>query len=294
MPERVPKNVIIAAAVLAVPALAYFAYSRPWYFTSQTDMAGLIFLEFLLVALWMYRRVFFPAVLTTFLLAGINLPVGRGWTAARWIVLGMGALGGSVLMLKDRRHDFGLFHLVAFFSVLTGLISAAVSLYPNVALLKVSSILLLFLYAATGARIAVFGRENSFFHGLLLGCEIFVGANAIFYAVGIQAMGNPNSLGAVMGVVGAPILLWGVLLGGKPRVFQRKLILYAACLALAFISHARAGIAAAFVSSAILCLVIRRYKLFIQGLTVLAIVLSATALFFPQAISSLTTSVVYK
>jgi len=85
-----------------------------------------------------------------------------------------------------------------------------------------------------------------------------------------------------------------VLLGGKPRVFQRRLILYAACLALAFISHARAGIAAAFVSSAILCLVIRRYKLFIQGLTVLAIVLSATALFLPQAISSLTTSVVYK
>ena len=24
-------------------------------------------------------------------------------------------------------------------------------------------------------------------------------------------MGNPNSLGAVMGVVGAPILLWGIL-----------------------------------------------------------------------------------
>jgi len=294
MPERVPKNVIIGAAVLAVPALAYLAYSRPWYFTNQTYMAGLIFLEFLLLALWMYRRAFFPLVLASFLLAGINLPVGSGWTAARWVVLGIGALAGSVLMLKDHRHDFGLFHLVAFFSVLTGLVSAAVSSYPDVALLKTLSILLLFVYAATGARLAVVGRESSFFPGLLLGCEIFVGANALFYAVGIAAMGNPNSLGAVMGIVGAPILLWGVLLGGKPTVVQRRLILYGLCMVLIFISHARAGIAAAFVSSAVLCLVIRRYKLLIQGVTVLAVVLSATALLRPQAISSFTTSVLYK
>ncbi len=294
MTERIPKIVVIAAAVLAVLALAYMAYSRPWYFTSQSDMAALIFLEFLLAAVWMYRRVFFAVVLGSFLLAGVNLPVGSGWNAARWVVLGVGALVGVILMARDRLHDFGLFHLVAFFAVLTGLTSAAVSQYPSVALLKVLSILLLFVYAATGARIAAIGRENSFFNGLLVGCEIFIGANAVFYGLGIQAMGNPNSLGAITGIIGAPILLWGVLQGGNKAVFRRRLLLYGICIYLAFLSHARAGIAAALLSSAILCVVMRKYKLLIEGVTVLVIVLAATALFRPQAISYMTSSVVYK
>ena len=113
MTERIPRSVLIAAAVLAVPALVYAAYSRPWYFTSQTYLAGLIFLELLLAAIWMYRRVFFPVVLITFLLAGVNLPVGRGWIAARWVVLGAGALVGLLLVLKDRMQNFGLFQRLA-------------------------------------------------------------------------------------------------------------------------------------------------------------------------------------
>jgi O-antigen ligase len=294
MTERIPRSVFIAAGLLAVSALGYAAYSRPWYFTSQTYLSGLIFLEFLLAAVWMYRRVFFPVVLVTFLFAGINLPVGRGWVAARWVVLGVGALVGLLLVLKDRMHDFGFFHLVAFFTVLTGLISAAVSQYPQVALLKMLSILLLFVYAATGARVAAIGRETIFFNGLLIGCEIFVGANAGLYALGVQAMGNPNSLGAVMGVVGAPILMWGVLVGGEPSVHRRRLLLYAICIGLVFMSRARAGIAAALLSSAVLCVASRRYKLLIEGTTVLVIVLAAVALFRPEAVSSLTSSVIYK
>ena len=199
-----------------------------------------------------------------------------------------------LLVLKDRTHDFGFFHLVAFFTVLTGLISAAVSLYPDVALFKVLSILLLFVYAATGARVAAIGRETNFFSGLLVGCEILVGANAAFYAVGIQAMGNPNSLGAVMGVVGAPVLLWGVLLGGEPAVCRRRMFLYMVCIYLAFFSHARAGMAAALLSSAVLCVAARKYKLLIEGTVVLVIVLAATALVRPEAVSSFTSSVVYK
>ena len=118
-------------------------HACPWYFTSQIYISGLIFLELLLAAVWLYRRVFFALVLISFLFAGINLPVGSGWTAARWVVLAVGALVGTVLMLKDRRHDFGFFHLVAFFTVLAVLISAAVSQHPNVALLKVFSIFLI-------------------------------------------------------------------------------------------------------------------------------------------------------
>lgn len=294
MTERIPRSVFVTATLLGLSALLYAAYSRPWYFTSQTYLSGLIFLELLLASLWFYRRVFFALVLISFLFAGINLPVGGGWTAARWAVLAVGAMVGILLVVKDRGHHFGLFHIIALFVVLTGLISAAVSQHPDVALLKVFSMLLLFAYAATGARVAVSGRETNFFNGLLIGCEIFVTVNAAFYAIGVEVMGNPNSLGAVMGVVGAPILLWGVLLGGQPSVYRRRLLLYVICVYLAFVSHARAGIGAGLLSSAILCFAARRYKLLIQGATVLVIVLAATALFRPSAISSLTSSVVYK
>lgn len=292
--ERLPKSVLVGGAILAAVVLAYAAVSRPGYFTSQTYLGGLVLLEFLVAALWLYRRVFFPVVIVAFLLAGLDLPVGTVWTAARWVFLAVGAFGGLFIILKERGHRFGLFHAVAFFAVLMALVSAAVSRYPGVALLKVLSLFLLFLYGATGARLAAAGRENRFFNGLLLGCEIFVGANAVLYAVGIDAMGNPNSLGAVMGVACAPILLWGILLGGERFALRRRGVLYVACMSLAFISHARAGLAAALLSSALLCLALRKYKLAIEGSIVILILVAATAMFRPEAVSSLFTSVVYK
>lgn len=298
MTERIPKSVLVGGAVLAPFFLAYLAYSRPGYFTSQTYIGGLLLLEFLVAAIWMYRLVFFPVVLMAFLFAGTGLSVGGGWTAARWLILGLGALVGCVIMLKDRSHHFGLFHGFALFAVLAALVSAAVSRYPSFALLKALSLLLLFVYGGTGARLAVAGRENRFFAGLLTGCEVFVGAMAVFYLLGREVMGNPNSLGAVMGVVGAPILLWGVLLDEKPSVHYRRLGLYAVCMYLVYHSHARAGIAAALVSCGLLCLALRKYKLLVQGLVLILILIGTAAIFDPEAfsqtVSSVTSSVVYK
>ncbi|HEV2397061.1 MAG TPA: O-antigen ligase family protein [Candidatus Sulfotelmatobacter sp.] len=247
-----------------------------------------------MAALCLYRRVFFPVVIVAFLLAGVDLPVGTVWTSARWLFLGIGAAGGCFIMLKERHHHFGLFQSIATFVVLTSLISAAVSSYPKVALLKVLSLFLLFLYAATGARVAVAGRESRFFSGLLLGCEIFVGLMALLYFVGIEAMGNPNSLGEVMGIAGAPILLWGALLGGPSAVNRRRWILYLISLYLTFHSHARAGEAAAFVSSFFLCFALRRYKLIIQGLVALSILIAAGAIYRPEALDSLMNATLYK
>ena len=133
----------------------------------------------------MYRKVFFPLILVAFLFAGLNLPVGTFWSVLRWVFLAVGALAGTVLTLRDRRHHFGLFHIVAMFATLSAVASAAVSQFPQVALLKALSLLLLFLYGSTGARLAVTGRESQFFTGLLLGCEVFIGAIAGFQAIGI-------------------------------------------------------------------------------------------------------------
>lgn len=294
MTERIPKTALLAVAISAPLFLAYIAYSRPSYFTDQTYLGGMILMEFLVAAVWMYRRVFFTVIIVSFLLAGANLPVGTMWTAARWLFLAVGGTFGLLIVLKERRYHFGLFHVMAVFAVLTALLSATVSRYPNVALLKVLSFFLLFMYAGTGARVAVKGREHAFFPRLLLGCEIFVGINAAFYGVGIEAMGNPNSLGAVMGVVGAPLLLWGMLVAEDRTLRYRRAAFFAIAMFLGFISHSRAGLAAAFVSCGLLCLAMRQYKLFIKGLIVITIVLAATAIFRAEFIASTTSSILFK
>jgi O-antigen ligase len=292
------KGGLIVGAFLAAIGLAYFAYTRPGYFTSQTYIAGLIFLEGMAAAVWFYRRAFFPVVIVTFLLAGVELPVGAGWNMARWIVLAIGAMVGATIMLRERRYHFGMFHVLAFFAVLAALMSSAVSRFGGVSSLKVLSLLLLFVYAATGARLAVANRESRFFSGLLLGCEIFVAAVGAFYFMGREVMGNPNSLGAVMGVVAAPVLLWGTLLDEDSFTHRRRLLFFAIAMYMTFSSHARAGILAALVSCAVLCIALRKYRLLIQGIGILAIVVATSAIVQPEAfsamISSFTSTIVYK
>jgi O-antigen ligase len=295
MIERVPKSIFVVGASLAVLMLAYVAYSRPWYFTSQMYLGGLLFLEVLIAVVWMYRRFFFPVLVLTFLFAGVNLPGGGGvWTAARWVVLSVGALVGVLMVLREGRIQFRSFHLLAFFAVLSLLVSVTVSRNSTFTLLKVLSVLLVFVYGGTGARIAATGREDRFFRGLLIGCEVFVGANGLFYGLGIQAMGNPNSLGAVMGVMGAPILLWGVFLARKRSVQLRRLILYAICVYLTFASQARAGILAALLCSALLCFALRKYTLIIEGAVVLVILMSGISIYRPESFPHFFSSIVYK
>jgi len=296
--DRISKGVLFGAAVvLALPFLAFIAYSRPGYFNSN-NVGGLVLLEGMLAAICLYRRVFFPLVILSFLLAGSNLPVGGMWMGVRWAALAVGAGVGTFVMLKERRHPFTRFHAFAMFAVFAAIVSAAVSRYQSIASLKALSLFLLFLYAGTGARLAVTGREDRFFRGLLTGCEIFVGFMSAFYAVGIEAMGNPNSLGAVMGVVAVPILLWGSLLEVGSFAQRRRQVLYILAMYLTFHSHSRAGLAAAFLSSAVLCVALRQYKLLGRGIVILIIIVTSSAIFNPDAfsgtISSLTSNVVYK
>ena len=298
MTERLPKIVLISAAVLCSLLLPYAAFAWPGYFANVNYLGGLVFLELIVAAVWMYRSVFFPIVVVSFLFAGLNLPVGQFWTAGRWAVLGVGGFVGLVMMLKDRRYHFGFFHALAVFAVLAAATSAAVSRYSGVSALKVLSLSSLFLYAGTGARLAVEGRENRFFPGLIMGCEIFVGVMGLASLSGIEVLGNPNSLGAVMGVVGAPLLFWGILVAEKPFIRRRRLILYFLCVYLVFASHARAGMIAAVVSCGFLCVALRKYKMLAQGLVILSILVAVYAIVrpeaFSQAMSSFTAKVVFK
>ena len=78
--------------------------------------------------------------------------------------------------------------MLGLLAVLGALASAGASRYSSVSFLKVLSLLLLFLYGATGARLAVTDRENRFFSGLLIGCEIFVAVIAALYLSGIEVL----------------------------------------------------------------------------------------------------------
>jgi O-antigen ligase len=291
-------NLLLAGAAMLVFLLLYVGYRRPGYFASSTYLGGLIFLEGLLGAIWFYRSVFFPLVTVAFLFAGMNLPLGGVWTSARWLVLGAGALVGCFIMLKEHRARFHWFHLLALTTGLAALVSAVVSRYPGFALLKAFSLVLLFFYAACGVRLAVIGRENRFFNGLLIGCEIFVGGIAVLYALGIQAMGNPNSLGAVMGVVGVPLLLWGSLLEENVFLHKRRQFLCLVAMYLTLHSHSRSGLLAAFISCGLLCLALRRYRLFALGTMAVLVLVSSSAIFdhdaFSRVVSSTTEQVLYK
>jgi O-antigen ligase len=284
----------------------YVSIFRPGYLTSTYFLGALIFLQILLAAMWNYRQRFFPLLLVVFFWAGTGLPLNGVWTSGRWFVLVAGAIAGYVIFMKDRHHNFGTFHLVALFCALAALVSAVVSAYPQVASLKALSLLLLFLYGASGARLAIVGRKERFFPGLLLSVEILVYLTAVAYFVlGLAVYGNPNSLGAVMGVVAAPSLLWAIFTSEGIPQRRRRTFAFMLSLFLLFFSQARAGMVAAAGSCFLACLVLRRYKLLVQG-SAIALVLAILAITvtpaqpdqidmpFRQADSSLASLFLYK
>jgi O-antigen ligase len=277
---------------------AYAAVFHTEYFSSSDELAVLLFLQILLAAIWKYRSRFFPLLLAVFLWAGMRLPLNAAWTSGRWIVLALGAFAGLVVYARDQRHYFATFHLVAFFCVVAALVSAAVSGYPSLAFLKAMSLLLLFLYGSSGARLAVIGREESFFPELLLGCELLIYISAITYLLfQFEVFGNPNSLGAVMGVAGAPVLLWGVLVSERPATRWRRTFAFALALLLLFSSYARAGIVAAVASCVLICVALRRYGLVLRGLGFALLIATFVAAVVPlhqQSAGSLTSVFVYK
>jgi len=279
----------------------YVAFFRPGYFCDPRFLGGLVFLQLLVGILLKYRVVFFPALLVVFLLAGTGMPGHDVWTSTRWMILAAGALVGFALWLRNHHLPIGVFHVVAFGCVLTALVSAMVSAYPAVALLKGASLLLLFLYGAAGARLALSGREEKFLAGLLLGCEILVYVTAIAYFVlRVELFGNRNSLGVVMGVIAMPFLLWGLLISESRSMRGRRLAALLLCQVLLLCSYERAGIVAALISSTLLCLGLRRYRLFLTGIALVSLAAPMVMAFVPLPAAnqsddgSLTTRFVYK
>lgn len=266
MNNRFSKFIVPGAILVAGLMAAYLAVYSPGYLSSAYYLGGLIFLQVLLAVVWKYEQRFFPFLVVVFLWAGMSIPLSGVWTAGRWAVLTVGALAGSALYMRSANPRFSSFHLLATFSVLAALVSAAASSFPELSFLKAMSLLLLFLYASTGARLALRGQEEKFFPRLLWFVEIVVYVSAVAYLVLHRPIyGNPNSLGAVMGVVAVPLLFWGVLTAEGQTKYRRMVFALLLSVGLLFFSQARAGILAAVVACVLTCVALRRYRLLIQG-----------------------------
>jgi len=272
------RTLIVVSIVLCLITFSV-ALLQPSYLGEYFYLGALIFIEVMLVALWGFAKRFFPVLVGVFLWAGIDVPLKEVWTSRRWFVLAIAAIAGFAIYIRDRRHSFSGIHLTALVCVLSAVVSALVSSYPQTAVLKALSLFLLFTYAATGARLAVAGREGKFFYGLLFGCEFIIWAGSMSYFVFRHPLfGNPNSLGAIVGVVALPLLLWGIFVTQETRLFRRRSFSFVLAVLLLFASYSRAAIFAATIASAVLCICLGRYRLLIQGagVALLAALLIAT------------------
>jgi hypothetical protein len=214
-----------AGLALGLSLLLYFFYSYLSYFGDVSFLGGILLLEIIIASLWKYDQRFFILLIIAFVWAGMDIPLEGAWTGGRWLVLSVGAVVGYIVWERKPPRPFRSMHLVAFFCICTAFVSATVSPFTQMASFKALSLLLLFLYCVSGARLAVIGREERFFQGLLLGSEIAVYVTAAcYFGLGQNIWGNPNSLGAAMSIGLFPVLLWGWLIGEGPTLRFRRLV----------------------------------------------------------------------
>jgi O-antigen ligase len=268
------------------------------YLADSSALGFLIFAEIVLWAIWGYRQRYFPFLMLIFLLAGTAVPTLEFWQTIRWPVLGIGALVGVITYMREPVHQLDKFHLMAFFSVTAAFVSSFSSSYPTDSRFKVLSLLLLFLYGASGMRVAVQGKEESFFLGLLKIAEALTYfCGFCYFALGYKFFGNPNSLGATMGVVVVPTLLWGVLTSKSASGHTRYLIALLLSVLLLLTSYARAGMLAACVSSVLMCVGLRRYRVLVL-LAAVSVAIAVTMEYEGATVSnhpqSLSSTFIYK
>jgi O-antigen ligase len=276
----------LVAIGLGVSLALWFVYYHLQSFGDISFLGGIVLLEIIVASLWKYEQRFFVLLIVTFIWAGVDLPLRGSWSAGRWVVLFSGAVVGFVIWTRNLRRPFGSLHLIAFFCVCAAFVSATVSQYVRMASLKASSLGLLFLYCASGARIAFLGRERRFFNGLLWGTEIAVYVTTFYYfALGQELWGNPNSLGAAMSIGVFPVLLWGWVTADGVGVKFRRLVALLLCVFLVHYSMARAAMVSIALVTLIFCFCLRQYKLLVKVTALTLLLIAGTGMVAPQLLS---------
>jgi O-antigen ligase len=275
-----------AGIVLGLSLALYFLYSHLYYFGNVSFLGGILLLEVIIASLWKYDQRFFVLLMITFVWAGIHVPLQGAGTVGRWVVLSAGAVVGYIIWAKNPRGPFGSLHLIAFFCICAAFVSATVSPWIQMASFKALSLFLLFLYCASGARLAVLGREKRFFHGLLWGSEMAVYITVICYFVlGQSIWGNPNSLGAAMSIGVFPTLLWGWLTSEGPTVRFRRLAALLLCTYLVHFSMARAGMIAVALVTLVFCFCLHQYRLLVKLVALVLFLVALAGMWNPETLN---------
>jgi O-antigen ligase len=288
-----------AGIVLGLGLVFYLTYYHLQYFRDVSLLGGILLLEIIVASLWNYGQRFFLLLVITFVWAGMHVPLQSAWTGGRWVVLSAGAVAGFIVWTKNPRRPFGSLHLIAFFCVSAAFVSATVSPFIQMASFKALSLFLLFLYCVAGARLAVLGREDRFFRGLLWGSEIAVYATAICYlGLGQSIWGNPNSLGAVMSIGLFPVLLWGWLTSVGPAVRFRRLTALLLSTYLVQFSMARAAMVSLVVVTLVFCACLHQYKLLVKAAALVLFLVAVAGMLDPaslnKSLGDLKDAVLYK
>ena len=288
-------------AGFAIGALlfSYAILSHLSYFGSISFLGAVLLIEIVIACLWKYDQRFFILLMIAFLWAGMHVPLQGAWTGGRWFVLTVGAAIGYIIWMRSPRSSFRTIHLLAFFCVGAAFVSATVSSYVQMASFKALSLCLLFLYCTSGARLAAIGREERFFRGLILACEIAVYVTAICYlGLGQPIWGNPNSLGAAMSIGVFPVLLWAWFNSDGPSMRFRRLVSLLLCAYLIIFSLARAGIVTMALVTIVFCLCLHQYKVLAKITALVFVMIAATGMLAPQILSrsmdTLKDTVLYK
>jgi O-antigen ligase len=292
--------IILALGVLAILALFFLVERRPRLFANTEYLGGILAFQIAMISVSHYEETFFPLLMGAFLWAGSMLPFYGAGMSLRWLFLGVGALAGFVIWIKTpKAHHFKAFHLVALFCVVSALVSALVSEVPKTALLKVVSLFLLFLYASSGARLAIAGRERKFLSGLVLACEVLVyGSAACEFLLGFGVFGNPNALGAIIGVAVVPVLLWAAIIAETRGLRQRRFLALAICGGLLYSANSRASILGAAAVVVLFTVALRQQRLLLQCAFISFFFLTVMAVINPshmdELVSSFTGRVIFK
>jgi O-antigen ligase len=139
----------------------------------------------------------------------------------------------------------------------------------------------MFLFAATGGRAAMAGRERAFVYGLVRACEVLVFLISGCYLLGFNMFGNPNNLGAFIGVLALPVLLWGGLMAENRRQRQRCYLALGLCGILLYVSVCRAAIMADVILVIGLTIGLRRPRMLVRAAFAGALLLELMAVANP-------------
>ncbi len=271
--------IAVFAGGLSIWILArYFA----GYLTSVQYVVAFILIEVMIAVVWSYRQRCLPLVLLIFVLAGTRSPLHFVGSAGRWVVLFVAAIAGLRMYLNEPQRWFGPLHGLAMLCILSSFASAVVSSYPSTAAFKALSLLLLLIYCGSGARLDINDKPLMRATRFLRWVELLIYVLAFsYFGLHYPLLGNPNSLGAVLGVIAVPLLFWGSLQEmATPSLLRRRAALIMS-VALLFSSYARAGIMAAFFSCLLVAIATRRYRYFLKGIGVALVAALLVALWVP-------------